>query len=255
MASDPEPTPTPDESLAPNQAEAVRAAAEIGSQTWELDDSEGLLNPLPFPVSVPVPTPTPEAPPPVEPPTPPPVQPAIALAVVEESVPPTPLQIVEAMLFAGGPPMTFAHVRDAIRELSEFEFLQIIDTLDMTYRNQARPYEIASTIRGYSLRLRPRFEQIRQRLFGGPREIRLSQPALDVLSIIAYRQPVAVADVDTNRGIDSMGLIRQLVRLGLVVNTGKGEQGPTYATTERFLEMFGLKDVEDLPKMGTTKKI
>jgi segregation and condensation protein B len=179
----------------------------------------------------------------------------LALAVVEESVPPTPLQIIEALLFVGGPPLTYPHVRDAIRELTEFEFLQIIDRLDETYRQQARPYEIASTLRGYTLRLRSRFEPVRQRMFGGPREIRLSQPALDVLSIIAYRQPITVADIDTLRGIDSMGLIRQLVRLGLVMNTGKGDQGPTYVTTERFLEMFGLKDLEDLPKLGATKKI
>lgn len=261
--------------LPPHQAEAVNAAVQIGSHTWEIDDAEGLLNPLGFPTilpessqSNPVPPPPSENPAPSTPststpltPSTPPITsvpaapPALALAVVEESVPPTPLQIIEALLFVGGPPLTYPHVRDTIRELTESEFLQIIDRLDETYRQQARPYEIASTLRGYSLRLRSRFEPVRQRMFGGPREIRLSQPALDVLSIIAYRQPITVADIDTLRGIDSMGLIRQLVRLGLVMNTGKGDQGPTYVTTERFLEMFGLKDLEDLPKLGTTKKI
>jgi segregation and condensation protein B len=282
MASESEPPPKPNEeppegTLPPHQAEAVNAAVQIGSQTWEIDDAEGLLNPLAFPTVVPeltesnpvaksVPASSesnPVAPPPSEnssPSTPqatsiPAPPPALALAVVEESVPPTPLQIIEALLFVGGPPLTYPHVRDAIRELTEFEFLQIIDRLDETYRQQARPYEIASTLRGYTLRLRSRFEPVRQRMFGGPREIRLSQPALDVLSIIAYRQPITVADIDTLRGIDSMGLIRQLVRLGLVMNTGKGDQGPTYVTTERFLEMFGLKDLEDLPKLGATKKI
>ncbi len=106
---------------------------------------------------------------------------------------------------------------------------------------------------GYVLALKPAFRGVKERLTGGPREARLSGPAVEVLSLIAYRQPLAKGDVDALRGADSGGVIRQLVRLGLIAVAARGsadEPAVRYATTGRFLSLFGLGSLDDLPRLG-----
>jgi segregation and condensation protein B len=88
-------------------------------------------------------------------------------------------------------------------------------------------------------------------LYGGVREARLSLPAVEVLAIVAYRQPIPRREVETLRGHDSAALLRQLVRRGLIGIIGRAESGGNdvqYGTTPRFLEIFGLSSLEDLPE-------
>jgi len=158
--------------------------------------------------------------------------------------PPPPDRIVEALLFAGGQPLTPDRVGAVVRGLSPDYVRGLIDELNRTYRRQNRPYAIQSTDQGYILTLRPRYLAVVERLTGGPREARLSKAAVEVLSLIAFRQPVTRAEIDGQRGSDSAALVRQLVRLGLVAVL----PGPAYATTARFLELFGLKSLDDLPQ-------
>jgi segregation and condensation protein B len=106
------------------------------------------------------------------------------------------------------------------------------------------------------LTVTPGYRAVRERLFGGPRETRLGQPALDVLSVVAYRQPVTKPEVDAVRGTDSAGVLRHLVRLGLVSVRHRGEDGQRdvrYGTTPRFLAVFGLGSLDELPRLGETK--
>lgn len=101
------------------------------------------------------------------------------------------------------------------------------------------------------LTLRPRYQYVIEKLYGGVREARLSNVAIDVLALVAYRQPVTKSDLDSLRGADSGALLRQLVRRGLIqiVQAGEGKRKiVTYETTPRFLEMFGLQSLDDLPK-------
>ena len=101
------------------------------------------------------------------------------------------------------------------------------------------------------LTLRPRYRQVVDRLYGGTREARLSPAALDVLALVAYRQPATKQEVDSLRGAESGALLRQLVRRGLiaVVQRADAEQrAVAYGTTGRFLELFGLSGLEDLPR-------
>jgi segregation and condensation protein B len=164
----------------------------------------------------------------------------------EPDVPPPAIRIVEALLFAGGQPLTPDRVGAVVRGLAPDQVRDLIDELNRTYRRQNRPYSVHSTDKGFVLVLRPRFQSVVERLHGGPREARLSKAAVEVLSLIAFRQPVTRADIDGQRGSDSASLVRQLVRLGLVaVLPG---DGPAYGTTARFLELFGLKSLDDLPQ-------
>src|SRR5262245_2239804 len=162
----------------------------------------------------------------------------------EPDVPPPPVRIVEALLFAGGQPLTPERAGAVIRGVSPEHFRSLVDELNRTYRRQNRPYTIQGTGQGYVLTLRSRHHAVIDRLNGGPREARLSKAAVEVLSLIAFRQPARRADIDSQRGTDSGALIRQLVRLGLVAILPDS----TYGTTQRFLELFGLQSLDDLPQ-------
>lgn len=166
-------------------------------------------------------------------------------------IPPSALQIVEGMLFIGGPPLTAAKACSAVRGLTPERFHELADELARKYRRQNRPYTVQPKEDGFVLAVKPAYRGVKERLTGGPREARLSQPALDALSLIAYRQPISKPEVDSLRGADSGGLIRQLVRLGLIaVAPADADTVVRYATTRRFLDLFGLGSLDDLPRLA-----
>ncbi|MBI1832227.1 MAG: SMC-Scp complex subunit ScpB [Planctomycetes bacterium] len=169
----------------------------------------------------------------------------------DDATPPPALHIIEALLFVGGAPLTAKRARDILRGLTEEQFNDAVAQLNSDYRRQARPYTIVPQGAGWLLTLRPRFRHVIEKVYGGVREARLSTAAIDVLALVAYRQPVTKPDVDTLRGAESGALLRQLVRRGLIqivpVPGGKAKE-VMYATTTRFLEMFNLKGLDDLPK-------
>ena len=106
------------------------------------------------------------------------------------------------------------------------------------------------------MRITSRFASVREKLYGGPREARLTQQALDVLSLVAYRQPVGKAEVDGARGLDSGPILRQLTRLGLIAAHEAGDvKTVVYSTTPRFLEVFRLRDLDDLPQIGEPSRL
>ncbi|MCX8141055.1 MAG: SMC-Scp complex subunit ScpB [Thermogemmata sp.] len=143
---------------------------------------------------------------------------------------PTVEQILEAMLFVGGPPLTPATAASAIRGLTEERFHQALHALNRRYRRQKRPYAIVPREDGFVLTLLPAYQHLRERLYGGPRTVRLSQAALDVLAIVAYRQPLTKAEVDALRGQESGPQLRQLLRLGLITMLHRGESLPSPAS-------------------------
>lgn len=176
----------------------------------------------------------------------------------EPATPPAPERIVEALLFAGGAPLTAERAGEIIRRLTAEQFRAIIDSLNRQYRKQGRPYQIQTMADGYVMQLKPQFRVIRERLLGSPREARLSPAALDVLALVAYRQPVSKTDLDSQRGADSRGPLQQLLRLGLVAlesAAGTPARDATYGTTARFLELFGLTSLDDLPQTGDLQKL
>jgi segregation and condensation protein B len=172
--------------------------------------------------------------------------------------PPTPEQLIEAMLFVGGHPLTSDVACSAVRGLTRERFLVAVDALGRLYRRQRRPYSIQARENGFVLTVLPSYHNLRERLFGGQREARLGQSALDVLSVVAYRQPVEKAEVDAIRGIDSGAVLRQLVRLGLVAVQHRAEAESRvvrYGTTPRFLQLFNLPSLDELPRLGDTAQV
>jgi len=177
---------------------------------------------------------------------------------MEAESPPPPVRIVEALLFVGGPPLSPERAREIVRGLTADQLRGAVDELNRDYRRQNRPYVIHASDAGYVLALKPQFRGVKERLAGSPREARLSLMALDVLSLVAYRQPLTKADIDSLRGSDSRSPLQQLVRLGLVAVQPRPEQGPketAYLTTPRFLELFGLRSLDDLPQTGDLQRL
>lgn len=176
-----------------------------------------------------------------------------------DSVAPPPLKrIVESLLFVGGPPLTSARACEAVRGLTDAQLGEAMDELNHEYRIQARPYHIESQQQGYVLALRPKFRIVQDRLYGSTREARLSALAIDVLALVAYRQPVSKPEVDALRGAESGGLLRQLLRRGLIAVVQRGNSAQreiAYGTTPRFLELFQLQCLDDLPQTQDLQKL
>jgi segregation and condensation protein B len=189
---------------------------------------------------------------------PPPTPDPLPLAPERSDVPPSPEQLIEAMLFVGGHPLTATVACSAVRGLTADRFQTAVDSLNRRYRDQRRPYAVEARDDGFVLAIRSAYRNLRERIFGGPRETRLSQPALDVLSVVAYRQPVGKAEVDAIRGTDSGAVLRQLVRLGLVTVQHRADAAGRevrYGTTPRFLQVFGLTSLDELPRLGDAQQV
>lgn len=163
----------------------------------------------------------------------------------------TPRQIVEALLFVGGRAMTSRQLADVLGGSTSADRVDdVISDLNAEYVRQQRPYEIHLGAGGYRLELRSEFDKVRARVFGiGPRDVKLAQHALEVLALVAYQQPLTREAIESS-GIQGVaGLLRQLLRRELVI-LQRGDDGTpdVYHTTDRFLKLFGLTTLTDLPR-------
>ena len=171
--------------------------------------------------------------------------------------PPPPERILEALLFAGGGVITLEKAAEVLPGLDEEHFLRSIDALNAAYRSQGRPYTLLAQDQGYVMALRPAFRPLLEQLRGPVREASLSAAAIDVLSLVAYRQPVSKAEIDCMRGAESSAPLRQLVRRALISARRAENAGneAVYATTARFLDLFHLHSLEDLPQTQDLEKL
>ena len=166
----------------------------------------------------------------------------------------SPRSVLEAMLFVGHPanePLTSRQVAALMRGVSPREIEELVEELNEEYAAAAAPYAIVSVDAGYQLRLRDEYAGLRDRFFGRVKAAKLSQPALDVLAIIAYCQGSTRDDVDRLRaGASSSALLRQLVRRQLlrVERSSENARVMHYYTTDRFLDLLGLDSLDDLPQ-------
>ena len=178
-------------------------------------------------------------------------------SAAEEGAPPPLKRIVEAILFTGGAPLSAVRAAEAVRGLTPAQLAELVDELNRDYRTQGRPYRIQLRDQGYELAIQPRYRAVVDRLYGSTREARLSPQALDVLSLVAYRQPATKQEVESLRGAESGGQLRQLVRLGLIaLQRGEADRREVcYSTTAKFLKLFGLHSLDDLPRTQDLQKI
>jgi segregation and condensation protein B len=164
-----------------------------------------------------------------------------------------PRSILEAMLFVGTPgnqPLTAQQIAGLMRGVRPTEIDELVKELDDSYADDGRPYRIASQGTGYQLVLREEYEPVRDRFSGRIREARLSPAAIEVLSVIAYNEPLTADEVNRLRGTPSAPILAQLVRRRLV-RIERPEAAPRtarYLTTDRFLKLFGINSLGELPR-------
>lgn len=161
-----------------------------------------------------------------------------------------PHQIVEAVLFASDAPITADEIARADERLDEDQVDQAIRQLQAEYDDAERSFQIVEVAEGYQILTRPEFAPYLERFDNVPRPSRLSGPALETLSIIAYRQPMGRMEIEYIRGVSAQGVLKTLQDREMIEMVGRAEglgRPVLYGTTQRFLEHFGLKSLEDLP--------
>lgn len=179
--------------------------------------------------------------------------PAKAVDPGDRSVRISPRAVIEGALFVGGDvALTARRLAALIGQETETRLaVRLIDSLNEDYASENRPYEIRLHEGGFRLELREDFADVQARVFGlGPREVRLSPEVLEVLAFVAYNQPVAPSDFSQISQPKAQNLVRQLIRLQLVdvERTGKRRSDVAYRTSARFLSLFALESLDDLPQ-------
>lgn len=158
--------------------------------------------------------------------------------------------IVEALIFAAEEPLSAHRIAGIIEEMSPAAVEDLVAELNAEYMREVRAFRIVSVAGGFRMLTRPEHALWIKLLHRSSRP-RLSQAALETLSIVAYRQPVARTELEGIRGVNVDGVLKTLVERDLVRISGRGEglgRPLLYATTEHFLEYFGLPDLEALPR-------
>lgn len=159
--------------------------------------------------------------------------------------------VLEVLLFLSGEPITFATIRDVI-DLPEPEIKMLMDELIMQYRERNGGLFIAEIANGYQMVTNPEFSEWVIKFKSTQLSSKLSMPALETLSIIAYKQPLIKAEIEQLRGVNSDSAIRTLLEKRLIKVIGRKEAPGRpflYGTTREFLQYFGLKDLTELPTL------
>lgn len=163
-------------------------------------------------------------------------------------------RMIEALLFSSNEPIPFVKIReiaDTIQPLRPAVLKQLIEDLQQEYVTQQRAFRLEEIGQGYLLRSCEEFSPYIDQLYRNKRTEKLSQASVEVLAIIAYKQPITRPQIEAIRGVDSTGTIQNLLERQLIEPVGKLEAPgrPTlFGITKDFLKHYGLKDLNDLPK-------
>jgi len=160
-------------------------------------------------------------------------------------------RIVEALVLSSSEPISAAKLAELIPYCDAGEVKDLVNELNTEYAEQDRSFEIWEVAGGFQIRTRAEFSGYLQKL-QKERALRLSQAALETLAIIAYRQPVTRAEIEDVRGVDAGATVKSLLERHLIRIAGQREvpgRPMLYGTTRRFLEIFGLESLKNLPTL------
>lgn len=168
---------------------------------------------------------------------------------------------VEALLLSTDRPMTDKRLADVLGitgKDSAKRIQQAIDDLNEAYEHTGRSFRIESVAGGYQVLTLSAFGALMARLHADRQQSRLSQAALETLSIVAYRQPIMRAEIEAIRGVACGEMLRSLMERRLVKIVGRAEElgrPMLYGTTRQFLKVFALASLDDLPAVdGLTRE-
>ena len=159
---------------------------------------------------------------------------------------------VEAILFSSDSPLTPGRLAQATGLKGAGDVKRAVNALNARYDASGAAFTIEDIAGGYQMMTRPEYNDVLSRMRHARADSRLSQAALETLAIVAYRQPILRADVEAIRGVACGEILRGLMDRQLVKIVGRAEvigRPMLYGTTKRFLEVFGLKNLDDLPRV------
>ncbi len=158
-------------------------------------------------------------------------------------------KIIEGILFAAGGVVTLEQIQKAIPEVDKTHLKTALAQLKTYYQN--RGIQLKEVANGFRLETAPELAPYIRRI-KHKSSFRLSRAALETLAIIAYNQPITRAEIEALRGVDSAQAIKNLLEKGLIKIAGRKDipgRPLLYTTTPRFLEIFGLKSLKELPDL------
>ena len=171
----------------------------------------------------------------------------------DAACPTTPESIVESILFVGVPKgevLSSKRIASVLRDVSPEEVVEIANRLNEGYKAENAAYRIDSNPESLRMEIAPDLKAFQNQFYGRNREVSLSQSAIDILAVVAYRQPISREDIEKARNKSVGGVLNQLVRRDLLAITPDPNKSrrKLYQTTERFLKLFHLDDLADLPQ-------
>ncbi len=169
------------------------------------------------------------------------------------------MAIIESLIFASEKPLRIKYIEQVISviDLGELTLPGLMQDLRDKFASETSALELLEVAEGWQFRTKPPFAEWIKRL-NTVRPSKLSQPAMETLAIVAYRQPITRAEIDYVRGVDSGGVIKTLLDKRLIKIVGKKDlpgRPLVYGTTQEFLEVFSLKDITSLPNLQDIKQI
>ncbi len=169
---------------------------------------------------------------------------------------PTVELVIEAVLFASDEPLSEDRLANIV-EITPRQIKEHIQNLNNKYQQNNNAFRIEQIAGGYQMQTLSCFSLWLKKLIRVRSDNKLTPASLETLAIIAYKQPVIRADIEAIRGVSVGDIIRNLMEKGLVRMAGRAEvlgRPMLYGTTKKFLEVFGLNSLKDLPKIEELKK-
>jgi segregation and condensation protein B len=166
-------------------------------------------------------------------------------------------RIVEALVLGAPEPVSAQKLAEIVPGLETEDARALVAELGREYEEQGRAFEIWEVAGGYQIRTRAEYAAY-LRLLHRERPLRLSRAALETLAVVAYRQPVTRAEIEAVRGVEADAVLKSLLERQLVRIAGHREvpgRPMLYATTRRFLEVFGLGRLDDLPTLRELEEL
>ena len=160
-------------------------------------------------------------------------------------------KIIEALLFVSDKPVSIDTLKDVLKDADPTEIRKIIEELNGEYSSSGRSFAIKEIAGGFQMLTDPIYSRWISALYKRPPD-RLSGPSLETLAIIAYKQPLTRSQIELIRGVNVDGVLRTLEERNLIRSRGRLEapgRPILYGTTSEFLQHFGLKSLEELPKL------
>ncbi|MBU3759049.1 MAG: SMC-Scp complex subunit ScpB [Candidatus Omnitrophica bacterium] len=167
-------------------------------------------------------------------------------------------RVIEALLFASSKPMTVQEIKKVMRSASAREIQDVIEELRQEYQESGRSFEILEVAGGFEIATRKEYAPWICRADMQKKAKQATQSALETLAILAYKQPLTRAEIEELRGVDVSGVVANLMERGFIKIVGKKEipgRPFLYATTEKFLEHFGLNSLKDLPNIEEIRQL